>query len=455
MKKLALLFVSMYIGTALFYGQTGQTAEGLKKAKAKSDEEIQDAKKNIKSSTWEKRGDLFLDIAQFNTKGLFMGMTKTGITGAELIKGKPKDIKKVDGTSEDWIYETGITLHFVGDTLENWEETVPLDPQAVDKAIEAYDKAIELDQKGKLKNKETMKINISQVRNLYREKGAKNYQNSQFADAFKNLEKSVILYDYPRIKADTLFNIGIIALYTGLAAEQAKDYDNAKKYFNICIDKGYVETDAYVALAHLYAELNEKDKQKQTLEKGFEKYPNSKELQGVYINYCIATNQFDEALKKIETSLKDDPKNSNLLHVKAAIYDKLANDTSIKISNEDRLTYLNKAIDNYKEAIVIKADFFDSNFNLGAIYFNNALLKLKEADKINVRDKEKYEAKVAEVNQEFAKSLPYFEKAHEINPTDRQTLKSLITIYLRIQKYDKKKEMQDKLDKLPEEKSGL
>jgi len=46
MKKLALLFVSIYIGTALFYGQ-GQTAESLLKSKTKSDEEIKDEKKKI------------------------------------------------------------------------------------------------------------------------------------------------------------------------------------------------------------------------------------------------------------------------------------------------------------------------------------------------------------------------------------------------------------------------
>ena len=74
MKRIALLFVSVLVGAVLINGQTTptQTAESLLKAKAKSDEDIQNEKKNTKSATWEKRGDLFLDLAQFNTSYNFV-----------------------------------------------------------------------------------------------------------------------------------------------------------------------------------------------------------------------------------------------------------------------------------------------------------------------------------------------------------------------------------------------
>jgi len=42
-------------------------------------------------------------------------------------------------------------------------------------------------------------------------------------------------------------------------------------------------------------------------------------------------------------------------------------------------------------------------------------------------------------------SLPYLQKAHEINPSDRNTMISLKEIYTRLKKYDKLKEINAEL----------
>ena len=173
MKRIVLLFVSVFVGATLLSAQTTptQSVESLLKNKDKSDAEIQNPKKNVKSATWEKRGKLFLDIAQFNGKNIFVGMPQQGLNGAEMLVGKPQSITNTD-KGEDWIYER-ITLHFEAGKLTSWDETKPLDDKALEKSYEAYKKAEELDSKGKFKNKTTTKNDIATLRGLFTNSGVK------------------------------------------------------------------------------------------------------------------------------------------------------------------------------------------------------------------------------------------------------------------------------------------
>ena len=152
MKKITLLFLTTLFSIVFVFSQTTQTVESLLKAKTKSDAEIEHAKKKIKSSTWEKRAIIFLDMAQFNSKGLYKGMPQKGLAGAETIVGKPSKIK-AKGDDEIWVYER-IDLTFVGGVLQTWDETKPIVEDAKKLSMDSYIKAFELDEKGKLKNKD-------------------------------------------------------------------------------------------------------------------------------------------------------------------------------------------------------------------------------------------------------------------------------------------------------------
>jgi hypothetical protein len=126
-------------------------------------------------------------MAQFNTKGLYVSMPQTGINGAELLVGKPQSIVNTE-KGEDWIYER-VTLHFENGKLAEWEETKPLDENALDKAYEAYKKADELDSKGKFKTKSTTKANIATLRGLYTNSGVKYFGEKKYQEAVVELKR--------------------------------------------------------------------------------------------------------------------------------------------------------------------------------------------------------------------------------------------------------------------------
>ncbi len=453
MKRIALLFVSVFVGATLLSAQTSQTAESLLKDKEKSDADIQNSKKNVKSATWEKRGDLFLDMAQFNTKGLYVNMPQTGISGAELLVGKPQSIANTE-KGEDWIYER-VTLHFENGKLAEWEETKPLDEKALDKAYEAYKKADELDAKGKFKNKSTTKSNIATLRGLFTNSGVKYFGEKKYKEAVSELKKALELDKYPKEKSDTIFNTGLVTYYVGVMAQNGGDNETAKEYYELCISKGYQEAAPYQALAGLYKELGQPEKERETLQAGFDKYPGSKEILIGFINYYLTSGESEKAMEKLTQAVKDDPENPTFHYAIGTLYDTMLKDSTGKYNEEQKKSYFENAKESYKTAIDLKPGYFEALYNLGALFYNEAAKILKDADKIDLKKVKEFEAMQAKAKEQFELALPYMEKAHEANKTDRSTLQTLVTIYHRLQKYDKKKEAQEKLDQIPAKKSGL
>jgi tetratricopeptide (TPR) repeat protein len=441
----------------MLVSQTGQTVESLLKAKEKSDEDIQDPKKNIKSATWEKRGDLFLDISQFLTKGMYVGMPMKGISGAETILqyslGKPQSIVP-NGTNENWVYER-LTIRFIDGLIDSWDETKPIDPDALDKAYEAYKKAEELDPKGKFRTKSAVKQNISTLRSAYINRGVKYYGEQKFLLAVKELEKALELNKYPKAESDTIFNEGLITYYAGLMAQNGQDYATAEKHYLSCIEKKFQEDSPYHGLATLYRETKQPDKELAIVQKGYQLYPNSKELLVDFINYYLTTGQSEAALEKLNKAIKDNPENPSFYYATGTLYDTMEKDSTDKYTAEQKKEYHNLAINSYKKSLEVKPDYFEALYNLGALYYNEAALILKAADMLPLNKKKEFEELQNQSKVKFNEALPYLAKAHELQPMDRTTMQTLLTIYHRLQMYDKKKQIQEELDNTPVENNGL
>ncbi len=439
---------------------TPQTAESLLKAKAKSDADIQNPKKAAKMATWLKRGNIYLDLLQFNIKGLWVGMPTEGLSGAEILVGKPQKIM-TQGNKEDWIYER-ITLHFEDKKLKSWDETKPLVENGEDVAMEAYMKAWELDEKGKLKSDKTFLANIATLRGMFASKGVEFYNEAGktndpelYKKSVMELDKALKLGEFPKNEADSIFDLGLVAYYAGVIAQSGKQYDLAEKHYKMCIEKGWQGDKPYNSLASMYAEQDKHDLELKVLQEGFDKYPDSKSLLLSFINYYLRSGESEKALEKLQKGIKDNPENQSYYYAIGTLYDAMVLDTTDKYTKEQKEEYEKLAIENYKKAIEIKDDYFDAIYNLGVLYYNKGVYVLKAAQDIPPSQNAKYEAEKQKAMDFFKLALPYMEKAHEINYRDRNTILSLSTIYLKLQMYDKQKEMKELLDSLPEEGSPL
>jgi tetratricopeptide (TPR) repeat protein len=238
-------------------------------------------------------------------------------------------------------------------------------------------------------------------------------------------------------------------------AQNGGDNETAKEYYELCISKGYQEATPYQALAGLYKEMGQPEKELETLQAGFDKYPGSKEILIGFINYYLVSGESEKAMEKLTQAVKDNPENATFHYAIGTLYDTMVKDTTGKYNAEQKKSYLDKAVESYKTAIELKPGYFEALYNIGALHYNEAARILKEADKLSLKQVKEFEAMQAQAKDQFELALPYMEKAHEADNTDRSTLQTLVTIYHKLQKYDKKKEAQEKLDQTPEKKSGL
>ena len=124
----------------------------VQKKVEKSDEAIQDPKKSDKEKTWFDRGELYQDVFMLGLEQVQEGMQPSTLV---LFYGEPSSIETetIDGAlHETYLYEH-IHYVFVNSALQEWIRVDPIveDPLAV--SLEAYIKAIELDEDGKLDKK--------------------------------------------------------------------------------------------------------------------------------------------------------------------------------------------------------------------------------------------------------------------------------------------------------------
>jgi len=150
------------------------------------------------------------------------------------------------------------------------------------------------------------------------------------------------------------------------------------------------------------------------------KFPGDNTITLQLIDLYLKSNRFDEALKYIKVAKENDPDNFSLYFATGIMY-------------LNQLKY-DEAISELTRSIEIKPDLFDSQYGLGAAYINKAADMIKAAN--DIMDVKEYSQAIDVANAVYSKALPYMEKAHELNPEDIYTMRSLQELYYRLRQKD-------------------
>ena len=304
-------------------------------------------------------------------------------------------------------------------------------PDALTIAKDSYMKAKELDTKESYAQE--CQIGLGQVQMAASNAGITQYNTGDFgrAGGFFDLSAEI---------ASAFEATDTMALYnSALCYEKAGNVELAVARYQACADIQYQVPNVFLFISNLYRTAGQEDLALQTLAEARKAYPREQSLIIEELNIYLTNEEFDKAKENLALAAEQDPTNEILWFSLGSVLDNLGN--------------AEEAIEAYLKALEVKADYFDANYNLGALYFNQAVQGINEANDMWKPRMTKTESDAQKKLENDAKALfatakPYLEAAHAVDADDVETMRSLRDVYARTGDDDKLLDMSAKLKAL-------
>lgn len=267
------------------------------------------------------------------------------------------------------------------------------------------------------------------------------YLNDQkdYLGAFNAFKKHISIPDLPMMESDKLqkemprdTTYTQYKYYAAIFAVQAELHEEAVALFEQMKDGDYEAISVNQFLYQEYVALKDTVNFVATLQNAINRFPQEPWFLQNLINYYIFSGQEQTAIDYLATAIEREPNVAQYHLIKGNL-------------DENQGNY-DEALKDFDNALAIDPTMADAQAGKGRVWYNQAV-KLNEAASL-INDNKEYKKALAEMNEVFRKSLPFFEKAHELNPTDRQYILTLKGLYYRFGMEDKYNEMSEKLNNL-------
>ena len=390
---------------------------------AKSDVEIANPKKSAKSSTWFNRAKICTDAILEPTKQIFVGLDANMLN---VTIGAPLEMKGDGVFGYEWV-----DIYTKDDKVKAWSENKLVLPKAYEIALEAYNKAYELDPASAAK----IKTALESLINHYSELGSVSIDINKYAESIDAYLKAAELQKHPAIgKVDPryYFYAGQLAAYLG--SKDGSFFVKGEKYLNAAKELGYTDElgNIFYFLFHCYygQRAENKDnlmKAKNALLEGIEKFPrNQRIMEGLIQLYTSEEGVGNPAdlVGRIDQLLAEKPDNADLWFARGQVFFKLRN--------------FDECINSFESLAKLRPNDYDTNFYLGYFY-------MAKGDEVNrafnsrldsINSQEEYQAGLKEVSAAYMKALPWLEKALELKPEDVNCAEYLKSLCFRLRNED-------------------
>ena len=275
-------------------------------------------------------------------------------------------------------------------------------------------------EKGKIKNKyrsANSKTILAERPNLING-GIQYFNLNKNEDALKYFAAYVDAATLPMMEKENLLEkdtiLPQVAYYATLAADRVGDKDAVMKYAQYALKDKENGQFAMQLLTDAYKAKGDTAKWVEKLQEGIVKFPENQYFFANLVDYYSSSNQNDKAMQFADDMLAKDPNNKLYLYVKAYLYHNMKD--------------YEKAIEFYKKTLDIDPTYAEACSNLGLVY----LLQAQEyADKApaDINDPN-YAAAQAEIKKFYEAAKPYYEKARELKPDQKDLwLQGLYRVY--------------------------
>lgn len=389
------------------YNEYSGGAAALAKAREKIDLAKDHENTKDKARTWYIRGKIYL--------ASFDNLLKT-----EMGKSTETDINK---------------------KLISAYSVMPMD--YAEEARISFEKELQLDDKKVFSAESSSKLNV--IAYHFSVKADAQLSTKNYTEAIGNYEKAMAMRSKAGITDTSAIN------NIAFCAVKSKDYKKAEENYMKLIGMNYKVEKNYLYLIGLHMEAGDTAASRKAITKARAAVPESYKILVEEIN--LYTKGIDseanpdkrsqvasKGIELLNTAIAKNPNDPQLHMVLAALYNKLAfpkdadKKPMAKPANFNDL--ITKAEDHYKKAVELKSDF-TTNSEMGIFYYNWCADINNRID--DIKDANKKKAEEAKYDMLLNKSVPFLEKAHELDQTDRNIMKALKEVYARTGQGDSEK----------------
>lgn len=413
MKKL-MIVLALLASVQVANAQGGAAA--AKKAVDAALAASQNAKKATKVATWMKLAESYIAAYNVPSGNVWVGAAENELKLA-MGNEKPISVENVILGGAQYtkqVFENKNLYLNSNGQLEIIEVTKPVVDNALDKALDAYRKAAEVDSKA-TKAKE-IAAGIKGIVDKYNTEAYNAYTFGDVAKAESFFSKAFDASSQkPSEAIDTsaLYNAGFVTYGSGQFAK-------AKNYFDKCLNLGYYAKDGevFAKLADCVSKLDTtaagKTLQKEYLEQGFAKFPQSQGVMIGLINYYISSGQdTDKLFSLIDAAKANEPDNASLYYVEG--------------NARAQLGQIDEAVKAYEKCVEVNPAYEYGFIGEGIMFYNEAI-KVQEAAQTELDDN-KYMALVQKFENYLKSCIEPFEKAY--NMTKNEEIKPSLAEYLK------------------------
>lgn len=219
--------------------------------------------------------------------------------------------------------------------------------------------------------------------------------------------------------------------YTAIFAIQAEMHPEAIAVLEEMKDGNYEAITVNQFLYQEYVNVRDTANYVRVLQDAVVRFPQEPWFLQNLINHYIFSGQEQEAINYLDQAIAREPNVAQYHLIKGNL-------------NENQKNY-EAALDDFDRALAIDPTMADAEAGKGRVYYNQAV-KMNE-DAALIADAKEYKKALEEMNAMFRQSMPFFEKAHELAPDNRDYMITLRGLYYRFDMTDKYNAINEELNK--------
>ena len=219
--------------------------------------------------------------------------------------------------------------------------------------------------------------------------------------------------------------------YTAIFAIQAEMHPEAIAVLEEMKDGNYEAITVNQFLYQEYVNVQDTANYVRVLQDAVVRFPQEPWFLQNLINHYIFSGQEQEAINYLEQAIAREPNVAQYHLIKGNL-------------NENQKNY-EAALADFDRALAIDPTMADAEAGKGRVYYNQAV-KMNE-DAALIADAKEYKKALEEMNAMFRQSMPFFEKAHELAPDNRDYMVTLRGLYYRFDMTDKYNAINEELNK--------